>query len=237
MTEKPLTNVKQNLYLFTTVKISGILHPSYKTLALCKLRWPLTDSGVSHYRLPDMPLLHYIRISESLDYPLSEYIFGESAYYCILSARNILVLLKKGYLFNTAVKAFFDMRICDLLEYADSLSIFLNVIVPESIRALIPIFKLTENSTFLELVDAVSEKIEPITSLHHKKRLLPFLLTRGSYRGVLDAYRLYRLVFSLLFIDLYPEKFSAKEMQRIYRNVRFIDDFDDAFTEELFDNA
>ena len=237
MTEKPQTEVKQILDRFIAVRIIDILRPSYQKLALCRLRWALTDVGVSHYLLPEMPLMDYIRISESLECPLSCHLIAESAYYCILSARNILALLKKAYLFNAAVTDFLNMRIGDLLGYADSLNDSLNIIVPELIRKQIPSFKLTEKSTLLELVDAVAEEIEPVTVLYARKKYMCYLLTRGSCKSILPAYWLFRLVFSLSFIELYPEKFSAYFMKKNYRNVHFFDDFLNTFDSKLFDNA
>lgn len=226
MSEKTQTDIKQILDLFITTTVTDILQPSYRKMILNKLRWVLTDSGISPYRLPSMPLLHYIQISEVLEYPLSQNPISEYAYYRILAARNILVLLLNAYSFNDAVMALFDTPIGSLFQYADSLPAGISA----SIKKQIPYFMLSEQDSLAELTDAISIRIEPITELHHRKRLIRYLLTDGSYKGVLTAYRLFRSVFSLLFVGIYPEKFGAAAMKPIYRNVRFYNDFEDKFT-------
>lgn len=227
MTEKPQTDIKQVLNQFITVKVSDIVHPCRQFLN--KLRWVLTDSGISAYRLPTMPLLHYIQISESLEYPLSDNPIAEYAYYRILAARNILVLLLNAYFFNDAVRALFDTPIGRLLQYADSL----HAGISASIINQISHFMLSEQDSLAELTNAISIRIKPITELHHRKKLIRYLLTDGSYKGVLTAYRLFRSLFSLLFVELYPDKFGASVMGDIYRNVQFYNDFDDKFTDIL----
>ena len=232
MTEKPQTDIKQILDKFTTVTITDILQPLCRKMFLNKLRWVLTDSCVSAYLLPSMPILHYIQISEVLEYPLSEDPVAEYAYYRILSARNILVLLKNAYSFNAAVKSFLDIRIVRLLQYADSF----HAGISTSIINQISHFMLSEQDSLAELTNAISIRIKPITELHHRKKSIRYQLAYGSYKGVLEAYRLFRSLFSLLFVVFYPEKFSATVMGDIYRNVQFYNDFDDKFTAILTAN-
>lgn len=234
MDEKPQKEIKHILDRFISVTIMDILLPSYRKLALNKLRWVLTDVGVSHWRLFKMPLLHYIRISESLEYPLVRNFVAEAAYYRILSARNFLLLLTKAYSFNADVKTFLDMRICDLLQYADTFKSTISASIKEQIPAA---FKLSEKNTLLELVNKIAEQIEPITELYGRKKFLCYLLTHGAHKDILPAYWLFCSVFSLLFIEFFPEKFSADAMRHIYQNVHFSNDFDNHFTDNLLANS
>ena len=82
---------------FAKTSVESILHKPYVKLALNKLRWVPITMGISHFLLPGMQLLIFIIISTSIDEVIHNgNDFSQTAYYRILAARNILVLLQKA---------------------------------------------------------------------------------------------------------------------------------------------
>ena len=102
---------------FALTHVEDILQPPYVKLALNKLRYVLVDFGVSHYRLPEMPISHYIQMAESIaEYFTKKDEFDLTAFYRILAARNVLAILKRAYDFNANVKAFYDLTLDQILD-------------------------------------------------------------------------------------------------------------------------
>ena len=117
-THERITNIIENLL---RVHIEDILPKGKKKLILNKLRWVLTDFGISHFKLPEMPVMEYVIIASSLEERItSENLLDIIAFYRILAARNILKLLTHAYDYNDAVKQFEDLRFEDFLSVIEN---------------------------------------------------------------------------------------------------------------------
>ncbi|MBE5848664.1 MAG: hypothetical protein E7298_00670 [Lachnospiraceae bacterium] len=109
--------VKDILERFGKSHVEDILRKPYTKLALNKLRWVPICMGISHYLLLEMPIMDYIQMANSMEERITRgNELDETAYYRILAAQNILVLLNMACAFNKNVRDFFALTIQQLLE-------------------------------------------------------------------------------------------------------------------------
>ena len=92
---------------------------------LNKLRWVLTDFGISHYYLPEMDIADYIMMAASLDEQITAGdTLNKTVFYRILAARNILKLLCLAYEHRDSVKKYYDLPIRVVFDAIQSENLF-----------------------------------------------------------------------------------------------------------------
>ena len=196
---------------------------------LNKLRWVLTDFGISHYYLPEMPIADYIMMAASLD----EQITGgdtlnETVFYRILAARNILKLLCRAYDYHDSVKKYYDfpirvvfdaIRVDNLFECPDA-----DVIMHD--------FSLSHADSIKAVSDLLLAHIEPIIDLCDSKSNIMQKLIAGTdeEQRILSAYELYHLLFPVFFSLQLPSDYSAEVLNKKYHTTKFRDGYDETFT-------
>ena len=207
------------LVRFGKTHVEDILHKPYVKLALNKLRWVPICMGISHYLLPEMPIMDYIQMANSMEERITRgNELDETAYYRILAAHNILVLLNMACAFNKNVMDFFTLTIFEFVKNTNLTYIFDR-------------FSLNECDNVQKMVDAILKHIEPVTALSEEKSILCVHLTRGTdtEQDILLGFELYHLFFSLLFAKEFPMFFSEEHLNPKYHTQQFWDDYDIEF--------
>ena len=225
-THERITNIIENLL---RVHIEDILPKGKKKLVLNKLRWVLTDFGISHFKLPEMPVMEYVIIASSLEERItSENLLDIIAFYRILAARNILKLLTHAYDYNDAVKQFEDLRFEDFLSVIEDDDNMMGAI---DIESLLQKLSLSASDTIKTIIDALLDRIEPITGLFERKGHICEAITEGTdeERGILDAYELYHFIFPFCFSLECPLLFSKERLSKKYNTIKFGNDYDNLF--------
>ncbi len=145
-----ITNIIEDLL---RVHIEDILPKGKKKIVLNRLRWVLTDFGLSHFKLPEMPVMEYVIIASCLDEHItSENLLDIIAFYRILAARNILKLLTHAYDYNDAVKQFTDLRFNDFLSVIEDDDNMMGAI---DIEKLLQTLSLSESDTIKTILNTL----------------------------------------------------------------------------------
>lgn len=231
-----LNTPAQELYdimlAFGNTPVEQLAPRGYKKYTLNKLRWIPIDFGLSHFKLcyPPMPILDLIQIGASLEEQITQgSVFEVSAYFEILSARNIIRLLDRAYSFNENVKHFYDLKIqtilCsisadDLIDDSNKLS---------SLSGLLQKAAITPNDTIKSVADFILLCLEPIVDLADSKNIICHKITKGTNeeKKILFGYELYFLLFPMFFSWKLPSSFSTLFLGEKYRKrTRFWDEYD-----------
>lgn len=211
---------------FAGTRIEDILPKGQVKLCLNKLRWVLTDFYISHYKLPDMPLLDYIQMGESLAEDITaESVLDITVFYRILAARNVLLLLKKAYKSNINVKNYYNTK----LERIHTPAIRLDCCKSQTdLAGILKHFSISPDDTIRKVADTILKNIEPITELSGHKGNICQILTTGtdSEQNILLGYELYRIIFSLYFARKLPERYSERVLCKKYNTNKFWIDFE-----------
>ena len=225
-THERITNIIEDLL---RVHIEDILPIGKKKIVLNRLRWVLTDFGLSHFKLPEMPMMEYVIIASCLEERItSENLLDIIAFYRILAARNILKLLCHAYDYNDAVKHFTDLRFEDFLSVIEDDDNMMGAI---DIESLLQKLSLAASDTIKTILDALLDYIEPITRLFERKGHICEAITEGTdeERGILDAYELYHFIFPFCFSLDCPLLFSKERLSKKYNTIKFGNDYDNLF--------
>ena len=227
----PAQELENAMLAFGNVPVENLAPRGYKKYVLNKLRWILTDFGLSHFRLayPPMPIMDLIQIGASLDEQITkENVLDISAYYEILAARNIMKLLDKAYTFNEDIKRFYDIKIQTILssisdgqlDSSNKLSTLPNLLQKASIST---------NDTVKTIADFIHLRLEPIVDLADSKNVICQKLSKGTdvEKEILFGFELYFLLFPMLFSWELPSSFSTLYLGEKYRKrTRFWEGYD-----------
>ena len=215
------------------VHIEDILPKGKKKIVLNRLRWVLTDFGLSHFKLPEMPVMEYVIIASCLEEHItSENLLDIIAFYRILAARNILKLLNRAYKFNNAVKQFLDLRFEDFLSVIEDDDNMMGLIELDN---LLQKLFLAPSDKIKTIVEVMSIHIEPITMLFERKGDICEVITEGTKEecAILDAYELYHFIFPFCFSLECPLLFSKERLSKKYNTVKFGNDNDNLFVKNV----
>lgn len=193
---------------------------------LNKLRWVLTDFGISHFYLPEMPIADYIMIAASLDEQItSEDNLSTTVFYRVIAARNILDLLSRAYEYNDSVKNFYDTSVGIVLEAIRNDNLFQ---YPDG-EKLLRTFSLSSQDSIKRVTDVLLESLEPILKLGGSKISIFKKLISGSEeeQKIINAYELYHLLFPIFFSLQLPADYSAESLNPKYRTRRIQDGYND----------
>lgn len=228
----PAQELENAMLAFGNVPVENLAPRSYKKYVLNKLRWILTDFGLSHFKLsyPPMPIMDLIQIGASLDEQITkESVLDLSAYYEILAARNILKLLDRAYAFNEEVKRFYDLKVetilasiadDNLIDDSNKLSMLPNLLQKASI---------SPSDSVKSVTDFILLRLEPIVDLADSKNVICQKLSKGTdaEKEILFGFELYFLLFPMLFSRELPSSFSTLYLGEKYRKrTRFWEDYD-----------
>ncbi len=220
--------VQDVLERFGKTHVEDILRKPYVKLALNKLRWVPIAMGISHYLLPDMPIMDYIQMANSMEERITrDSELDETAYYRIIAARNILVLLNMACAFNHTIQDFFFLTIHQIQELIRNC----DFVKTTNLTNIFDRFSLKECDSIQKMVDAILYHIKPITALSEDKSVICVHLMRGTdtEQDILLGFELYHLFFSLLFAKRFPITFSDEHLNLKYHTQQFWDDYDKEF--------
>ena len=209
--------------------VEDLLPKGLVKYGLNKMRWVLTDFGICHYCLPEMPIADYIMMAACLDEQITDgNNLSETVFYRILAARNILKLLCRAYDYSDSVKNYYDfpikvvfniIRDNHLLECTDA-------------ELLLHDFALSPLDSIKTVTDVLLAHIEPIIDLCENKSDIMQKLIAGTdeEQRILSAYELYHLLFPVFFSLQFPLDYSAVALNDKYHATRFQDGYNDEFT-------
>ena len=195
---------------------------------LNKMRWVLTDFGISHFYLPEMPIADYILIAASLDEQITnEDSLSTTVFYRLLAARNILKLLSQASEYNSSVKYFYDTSINIVFDAIKNDNLFKY----PGIDRLLSTFSLSSADSIKRVTEVLLEGIEPLVNLCGTKVSIFQKLTNGTAeeQRILSAYELYHLLFPVFFSLQLPLDYSAEVLNPKYRTRKIQDGYDDDF--------
>ena len=210
---------------FAETSIESLLRKPYVKLALNKLRWVPITMGISHYLLPEMPLMDFIIMSTSIEELIHNgNDFSRTAYSRILAVRNILVLLQKAYSFNECVQNYYDLSIMQMMNVASEY----DLLCKRNLSRLFKEFSLKETDSIKTLADIILKHIEPIVELADFKDFTCSRLAVGSDRekSILSAYELFYVIFHLLFARIFAEDYSEDVLGKKYHSTDIWNDFE-----------
>ncbi len=209
---------------FATTHVEDILQQPYVKLALNKLRWVPIQMGFSHYRLPEMPLSHYIQMAESMEEHITKATeFDLTVFYRILAARNIMVLLEKAYDFNKNVKDFYDLPLDLILDPVTRVEIYMS---HANLTSLFRRLSINEKDTMKTLAHAIRQNLDFITEFWDERESIGDILVGPNDKLALNAYELYRVFFSICFARRLPEICSEEHLNEQYHTTSFWIDFE-----------
>ena len=195
---------------------------------LNKLRWVLTDFGISHYYLPEMPIADYIMMAACLDEQTTcGNTLNETVFYRFLAARNILKLLCRAYDCHNDIKKYYDLPIRVVFDVIRNENLF----KCPSADVLMHDFSLLPTDSIKIVTDALLARTEPIIDLCDSKSNILQKLIAGTNKEqrILTAYELYHLLFPVFFSLQFPLDYSAEFLNKKYRTQRFKDGHDNDF--------
>ena len=227
----PTNQLKLLCFQFTLGEshVEELLPKGFVKYGLNKLRWALTDFGISHYYLPEMPIADYIMIAACLDEQITDgNNLDETVFYRILAARNILKLLCRAYDHNDSVKKFYDLPIREVFDAIRNDNLF----EYPSTDALLHNFSMSPTDTIKTVTDELLTHIEPIIDLCGSKSSIMQRLIAGTDEEqlILSAYELYHLLFPVFFSLQLPSDYSAEALNAKYKTTSFQDGYNDEFT-------
>ncbi len=208
--------------------VEDLLPKSLIKYGLNKLRWVLTDFGISHYYLPEMPIADYIMMAACLDEQINDGDpLSESIFYRILASRNILKLLCRAYDCHNDIKKYYDLPIRVVFDVIRNKNLF----ECPSADVLMHDFLLLPTDSIKVATDVLLDLIEPIIDLGDSKSYILQRLIAGTDEDqrILSAYELYHLLFPVFFSLQIPSDYSAEIMNKKYRTQKFQDGHDNDF--------
>ena len=230
MTKAQITDEQREFYKtlcdFAGTRIEDILPKGQVKLCLNKLRWVLTDFYISHYKLPDMPLLDYIQMGESLAEDITaESVLDITVFYRILAARNVLLLLKKAYKSNKNIKNYYNTKLERILTPVIRMDCCKS---RTDLTGILQHFSISPDDSIRKMADTILKNIEPISELLEHKGDICQIITTGTdeEQNILLAYELYRIFFSLYFARRMPERYSERVLCKKYNTTKFWMDFE-----------
>ncbi len=213
---------------FGKAHVEDLIPHGLKKIILNHLRWVLTDFAVSHYRLPEMPIMEYVMIAASLEERITRgNALDITAFYRILAARNILKLLARAHEFHDDVKRYYELSIGQVLAPVESS----DYMAKSNLSELLQRFSLSSDDSIRKMADTILVHIEPITAHCNDKNTICEKLAGGTNKeqDILFAYELYHLVFPLYYSLCFPVTYSEEHMNLKYHTNKFWDDYDDKF--------
>ncbi len=213
------------MQLFARTSVESIIQSPYVKQALNKLRWVPITMGISHYLLPEMSLMDFIIISTSIEELIHNgNDFSQTAYYRILSARNILVLLQKAYSFNESVQKYYNLSIQQVIEVAREY----NFSYKSNLLKLFDEFAIKETDSIQKMADIILSNIEPIIELADYKDSTCSRLAVGSEKeqNILTAYELFYIFFHLIFAKVFENDYSEDVLGKKYHCTDIWNDYE-----------
>lgn len=208
--------------------VEDLLPKGLVKYGLNKLRWVLTDFGICHYYIPEMPIADYIMMAACLDEHITDGdVLSETVFYRILAARNVLKLLCRAYDYYDSVKQYYDLPVKIVFDAIRDDNLFdcpgADVILHN--------FSLSPSDSIKTVTDELLARIEPITDLCDSKSSIIQKLIAGTdaEQRILSAYELYHLLFPVFFSLQLPSDYSAAAMNGKYHATRFQDGYNDDF--------
>ena len=208
--------------------VEDLLPKGLVKYGLNKMRWVLTDFGICHYFLPEMPIADYIMMAACLDEQITDGdTLSESIFYRILASRNILKLLCRAYDYHNDIKKYYDLPIRVVFDAIQNEDLF----EWPSAYDLMHDFSLLPTDSIKIVTDALLAHIEPIIDLcDSKSNIMQKLIAgTGEEQRILSAYELYHLLFPVFFSLQFPLDYSAEFLNKKYRTQRFQDGHDNDF--------
>ena len=210
--------------------VEDLLPKGLVKYGLNKLRWVLTDFGISHYYLPEMAIADYIMMAASLDEQITDGdVLNETVYYRILAARNILKLLCQAYDCHNDIKKYYDLPIRVVFDVIRNENLF----ECPSADVLMHDFSLLPTDSIKIVTDALLARTEPIIDLCDSKSnniMQKLIAGTDEEQRILSAYELYHLLFPVFFSLQLPSDYSAEVLNKKYHTTKFRDGYDETFT-------
>ena len=208
--------------------VEDLLPKGLVKYGLNKMRWVLTNFGICHYFLPEMPLADYIMMAASLDEQITAGdMFNETVFYRILAARNILKLLCRACDHHDSVKKYYDFSIRIIFNAIRSDNLFE---CPDA-DILLHDLSLSPTDSIKIVTDALLARTEPIIDLCDSKSCRAKLIAgTDEEQRILSAYELYHLLFPVFFSLQLPSDYSAEVLNKKYHTTKFRDGYDETFT-------
>ena len=209
--------------------VEDLLPKGLVKYGLNKMRWVLTDFGICHFFLPEMPIADYIMMAACLYEQINDGdSLSESIFYRILASRNILKLLCRAYDCHNDIKKYYDLPIRVVLDVIRNENLFecpdADVIMHD--------FSLSHADSIKAVSDLLLAHIEPIIDLCDSKRNIMQKLIAGTdeEQRILSAYELYHLLFPVFFSLQLTSDYSAEVLNKKYHTTKFRDGYDETFT-------
>ncbi|MBQ8666846.1 MAG: hypothetical protein IJ526_08290 [Lachnospiraceae bacterium] len=216
-------------FAFGETHVEELLPKGLVKYGLNKLRWVLTDFGISHYFLPEMPIADYIMMAACLDEQIvAGNNLSETVFYRILSTRNILKLLCRAYDYSNSVKNYYDLPISVVIDVIGDN----HLLDCNDADVLLHDFSLSPLDSIKIVADELLSHVEQIVDLCDSKSLAIQRLIAGTDEEqlILSAYELYHLLFPVFFSLQLPSDYSAEALNDKYHTTRFQDGYNDEFT-------
>ena len=213
---------------FGGIHVEDIIPAGYKKVILNRMRWVLTDFGISHYRLPEMPIMEYVMTAASLEERITRgNALDITAFYRALAARNILKLLSRAYEFHDDVKRCYELCIGHVLAPVENS----DYVAKSNLSELLQRFSLSSDDSIKNMTDVILAHIEPIIELNDYKNIICEKMAGGTNeeQDILFAYELYHLMFPLYYSLCFPITYSEEHMNLKYHTNKFWDDYDNKF--------
>jgi len=221
---------------FGNAHVEDLFPKGYKKYGLNKFRWVPIDFGLSHYVLPEMPIMDYIMIAANLEEHITkDSVFDVTAFYQLLASRNILILLNRAYSLNAEVKQYYDISLKYAISSLENNTYIIEANQLSDLPDLLRHFSLSQYDTIKKITDTIISAIEPITMFYDFKNTTCTKITKGTdeERNILYGYKLYYLIFPLSF-SLQPQgSFSCKYLNDKYHSTRFSDEFENTFINRI----
>ena len=218
----PPPEIQDILERFANTPVEAILHKPYVKLALNKLRFIPITMGITHFLLPEMPIVDLIQMGICMSEQITTgNVLDETSFYRILTARNIVFLLNKAYDFNPNVRDFFNLTIKQVLDPVKQYAFAQKTDYAKILKGL----SLCETNTIHDLAGTILTHLEPITEMANRKsEVCIFCDNQNAESDIFVAFELYHLFFSLYFSNVLPESFSEEVLNEKYHTREFIDD-------------
>ena len=218
----PPPEIHDILERFANTPVEAILHKPYVKLALNKLRFIPITMGLTHFLLPEMPIVDLIQMGICMVEQITTgNVLDETSFYRILAARNIIFLLNKAYDFNPTVRNYYDLTIKQVLDPVKEYAFVQKTDYARILNG----FSLCETNTIHDLADTILTHLESITEMTNRKsEVCIFCDNQNAESDILVAFELYHLFFSLYFSNVFPERFSEEVLNETYHTREFIDD-------------
>ena len=208
--------------------IEDLIPKGLTKYGLNKMRWVLTDFGISHFYLPAMPIADYIMIAASINEQITtEDSLSSSVFYRILAARNILKLLSRAYEYNESVRNFYDTSVDVIFDAIRMDTLF----QCSSSEKLLHNFSLFPEDSIKNVMDILLENLGQIEEFSDTKCCIFSKLISGTKeeQHILSAYELYHVLFPVFFSLQLPTYYSSEFLNTKYHTRKIQDGYNDEF--------